>query len=111
MVASSSSCTRKMMAYLSTTQLVGLDIGSCPYRASVSLAVSFLNDGDGVTKDYSLSHCQVYDSVARAWTMDKELDFGLEALNFVHPVHGETVFWVTKVAMYIVAFDMKTMST
>ncbi|URD91643.1 hypothetical protein MUK42_00163 [Musa troglodytarum] len=53
----------------------------------------------------SLSHC-------RAWTMDKELDFGPEALHFVHSVvYGETVFWVTKLALYVVAFDMKMAST
>ncbi|CAL9106666.1 unnamed protein product [Musa acuminata var. zebrina] len=88
------------------------------------IAVSFLNDGDGVSKDYKLvylsvtrewswlSHCRVYDSVARAWTMDKELDFGPEALDFVHPVVcDETVFWVTKLGLYVVAFDMKTEST
>ncbi|URD91490.1 hypothetical protein MUK42_00139 [Musa troglodytarum] len=86
-----------------------------------------MNDGDGVTKDYKLvyvtqtygliasHHCQVYDSVARAWTMDKEVDFGPQQLDLADPVvYGDTVFWVSpdlesyiKDHAYVVAFDVR----
>ncbi|CAL9748279.1 unnamed protein product [Musa acuminata subsp. burmannicoides] len=97
------------------------------------IAVRFMNDGDGVTKGYKLvyisetethdlrasHHCRVYDSVARAWTMDKAVDFGPQRLNLADPVVcGDTVFWVskdlesyTKVHAYVVAFDVRDEST
>ncbi|THU50531.1 hypothetical protein C4D60_Mb06t21210 [Musa balbisiana] len=94
------------------------------------IAVGFMNDGDGVTKDYklvylsptcewsSLHHCRVYDSVAKTWTMDKHLDFGGREIDYDHPVVcGETVFWASdlgsymKINPYVVAFDMRTECT
>ncbi|THU57617.1 hypothetical protein C4D60_Mb03t05420 [Musa balbisiana] len=97
------------------------------------IAVRFMNDGDGVTKDYKLvyvsqtenedlrasHHCRVYDSVARAWTMDKAVDFGPQLLNLADPVVcGDTVFWVspdlqsyTKFDAFVVTFDVRDEST
>ncbi|RWV89494.1 hypothetical protein GW17_00048350 [Ensete ventricosum] len=72
-----------------------LDDGLCVPSEQVftcGIAPSFLNDDDddddevylSVTKEWSwLSHCRVYDLVAGAWTMNKELDFGIEALDLV----------------------------
>ncbi|RRT48651.1 hypothetical protein B296_00049094 [Ensete ventricosum] len=98
--------------------------GAC-FRGGV--AVRFINDGDGVTKDYKLvyltqtygltasHHCRVYDSVARAWTMDKEVDFGPQQLNLEDPVVcGDIVYWVSsdlesyvRDHTYVVAFDVR----
>ncbi|XP_065033254.1 uncharacterized protein LOC135665331, partial [Musa acuminata AAA Group] len=93
------------------------------------IAVNFMNDGD-MTKDYklvylsstwvwySLRRCQVYDSVAKKWTMDKRLDFGGGAIDLDHPVvHDETIFWVSAretcrmINAYVVAFDLRTECT
>ncbi|CAL9106668.1 unnamed protein product [Musa acuminata var. zebrina] len=91
------------------------------------IAVRFMNDGDVMAKDYklvyvtrtrgrsSLHHCRVYDSVARAWTMDKELDFGRRELELEYPVVcGDTVFWLsselesyTRIDPYVVTFDVR----
>ncbi|THU57625.1 hypothetical protein C4D60_Mb03t05500 [Musa balbisiana] len=91
------------------------------------IAVRFMNDGDGVTKSYRLvflsrypvwsmlHRCQVYDSSARVWTMDKELDFGLLELHLEHPVIcDDVVFWASshsfpneRIDQYVVAFDVR----
>ncbi|CAD5181093.1 unnamed protein product [Musa acuminata subsp. malaccensis] len=91
------------------------------------IAVRFMNDGDGVTKGYklvylsrtpagsSLHRCQVYDSFARVWTMDKELDFGRKELHLEHPVVcDDVVFWASshsesyeRIDHYVVAFDVR----
>ncbi|CAL9047068.1 uncharacterized protein LOC135635985 [Musa acuminata AAA Group] len=89
------------------------------------IAVRFINNGDGVTTDYklvyltrrwsALQHCRVYDSVARAWTMDKELDFGGRELDLEHPVVcDDTVFWASSelrsymwIESCVVAFDIR----
>ncbi|CAL9111076.1 unnamed protein product [Musa textilis] len=87
------------------------------------IAVRFMNNGDGVTTGYKLVYltrwnplqrCRVYDSVARAWTMDKEIDFGGRELDLEHPVVcDDTVFWASsEVGSYmsiescVVAFDV-----
>ncbi|CAL9106672.1 unnamed protein product, partial [Musa acuminata var. zebrina] len=93
------------------------------------IAVRFMTDINRLTKDYklvylsptgqsSLYHCQVYDSAARAWTMNKQLNCGWRALDLQHPVvNGETVFWVstlrTQVVIdpYVFAFNMRTECT
>ncbi|CAL9106658.1 unnamed protein product [Musa acuminata var. zebrina] len=94
------------------------------------IAVNFMNDGDKVTKDYklvylsstwvrhSLRRCQVYDSVAKMWTMDKRLDFGGGAIDLDHPVvYDEIIFWVSTpetrrmINRYVVAFDLRTECT
>ncbi|RRT41105.1 hypothetical protein B296_00030721 [Ensete ventricosum] len=95
------------------------------------VAVRFMNDGDGVTKDYklvylsqtpirsSLHRCRVYDSSARVWTMDKELDFGKKELDLELPVVCDnTVFWASshselyeRIDQYVVAFDLRKEST
>ncbi|CAL9047069.1 unnamed protein product [Musa banksii] len=97
------------------------------YCTRSGIAVRFMNDGDGVTKDYklvyvsrtpargSLHHCRVYDSFARVWTMDKELDFGGKELDLKHPVVCDNiVFWASshsesyeRVDQYVVAFDVR----
>ncbi|URD93693.1 hypothetical protein MUK42_00167 [Musa troglodytarum] len=69
------------------------------------IAVNFMNDEDKVTKDYklvylsstsewdSLHRCQVYDSMAKMWMMDKRLDFGGGAIDLDHPVvYNKTIF-------------------
>ncbi|CAL9046885.1 unnamed protein product [Musa banksii] len=86
-----------------------------------------MNDGDGVTKSYRLVYlsrhpvrsklhrCQVYDSSARVWTMDKELDFGRLELHLEHPVIcDDVVFWASshsfsneRIDQYVVAFDVR----
>ncbi|CAL9181872.1 unnamed protein product [Musa hybrid cultivar] len=86
-----------------------------------------MNDGDGVTKGYKLVYlsrtpagsswqrCQVYDSFARVWTMDKELDFGRKELHLEHPVVcDDVVFWASshsesyeRFDHYVVAFDVR----
>ncbi|CAL9111079.1 unnamed protein product [Musa textilis] len=91
------------------------------------VAVRFMNDGDGVMKDYKLvyltqtwglnisHHCRVYDSVARAWTMDKELDFGHQQLDLEDPVVCDNaVFWLSsdlksyaRIGPYVVTFDVR----
>ncbi|CAL9748234.1 unnamed protein product [Musa acuminata subsp. burmannicoides] len=90
------------------------------------IAVRFLNDGDGVTKGYRLVYlsrhsvrsklhrCQVYDSSARVWTMDKELDFGWLELHLEHPVIcDDVVFWASsnsfsnEIDQCVVAFDVR----
>ncbi|RRT32188.1 hypothetical protein B296_00056315 [Ensete ventricosum] len=97
-----------------------LDDGLCVPSEQVftcGIAPSFLNDDDdddevylSVTKEWSwLSHCRVYDLVAGAWTMNKELDFGIEAPDLV--VCGEIVFWGMKLGLTVIAFDRKTKST
>ncbi|CAL9106754.1 unnamed protein product [Musa acuminata var. zebrina] len=93
----------------------------------IGIAVRFMNDGDGVTKSYklvylsrtpagsSLHRCQVYDSSARVWTMDKELDFGRMELHLEHPVVcDDVVFWASshsesyeRIDHYVVAFDVR----
>ncbi|CAL9110975.1 unnamed protein product [Musa textilis] len=89
-----------------------------------------MNDGDGVKKDYklvylsstwvrnSLRRCQVYDSVAKMWTMDKHLNFGGGAIDLDHPVvYDETIFWALvqesrmMIKPYVVAFDLRTECT
>ncbi|URD92257.1 hypothetical protein MUK42_00164 [Musa troglodytarum] len=94
------------------------------------IAVNFMSDEDKMTKDYklvylsstkdqhSLHRCQVYNSVAKMWTMDKRLDFGEGAIDLDHPVvHDETIFWASKREMgtmnkpYVVAFDLRTECT
>ncbi|CAD5181097.1 unnamed protein product [Musa acuminata subsp. malaccensis] len=93
-------------------------------------AVTFMNDGEKVMKDYKLVYlsptsewnsfrrCQVYDSVAKMWTMDKHLDFGGAAIDLDHPVvYDETIFWVSTprplvmINRYVVAFDLRTKCT
>ncbi|CAL9046960.1 unnamed protein product [Musa banksii] len=90
------------------------------------IAVRFLNDGDEVTKGYRLVYlsrhsvrsklhrCQVYDSSARVWTMDKELDFGRLELHLEHPVIcDDVVFWESsnsfsnEIDQYVVGFDVR----
>ncbi|CAL9205081.1 unnamed protein product, partial [Musa hybrid cultivar] len=91
------------------------------------IAVRFMNDGDRLMKDYklvyltqtwglSISHrCRVYDSVARAWTMDKELDLGHQQLDLEDPVVcGDAVFWLSsdlksyaRIGPYVVTFDVR----
>ncbi|RWW28389.1 hypothetical protein GW17_00007134 [Ensete ventricosum] len=83
------------------------------------IAVRFMSTRDAMMTDYKLvylahrptwsllHHCRVYDSVARAWTMDKELDFGGRELDLEHPVvYGDTVFWASSDS-YVVAFDVR----
>ncbi|RZS19477.1 hypothetical protein BHM03_00051876 [Ensete ventricosum] len=90
------------------------------------IAVRFMTDDNRLTKDYklvylsptnksSLHRCQVYDSTARAWTMNKKLNSGWRALDLKHPVvSGETIFWVSKLGThmlidpYVFAFNMRT---
>ncbi|CAL9036990.1 unnamed protein product, partial [Musa banksii] len=88
------------------------------------IAVKFMNHGDKVTKDYQLVYvisepmktyvffrCQVYDSVAKMWTMDKYLDFGKGAVDLNHPVvDDDTIFWLSY-HEYVVAFDLRTECT
>ncbi|CAD5181204.1 unnamed protein product [Musa acuminata subsp. malaccensis] len=91
------------------------------------IAVRFMNDEDGVMKDYKLvyvtqtsglsisHHCRVYDSVARAWTVDKELDLGHQQLDLEDPVVcGDAVFWLSsdlksysRIGPYVVTFDVR----
>ncbi|CAL9110972.1 unnamed protein product [Musa textilis] len=100
------------------------------YCKSGGIAVRFMNDGDGVTKDYKLVYlsrtpgrslhlCQVYDSFAKVWTMDKELDFGPMELHLDRPVVcDDIVFWASShsetwtsphkmIDHYVVAFDVR----
>ncbi|RZS28705.1 hypothetical protein BHM03_00062340 [Ensete ventricosum] len=97
--------------------------GRCSYGG---IAVRFMKNKDGVRTDYKLvyltrnmsllQHCRVYDSVAKAWIMDKEINLGgRPKLDLEHPVVcDDTVFWATldlwsytRTKSCIVAFDVR----
>ncbi|URD91498.1 hypothetical protein MUK42_00291 [Musa troglodytarum] len=97
------------------------------YCPRSGIAVRFMNNGDGVTKDYklvyvsrtsawsSLHRCRVYDSFAKVWTMDKKIDFGGKELDLKHPVVCDNiVFWASshsesfeRIDQYVIAFDVR----